>query len=151
MIRRRNRDKTHNKHQASLAMKTLSMWASILMKTQSTLIQVLINQNIFANLDTNDGILDHGGLDIENVIRTKHSIPSSMKSEDNTCKLCGKTFTRAWNLKAHIQSVHEGVKKKYVGKFVGRHEETLHTSGIPSKNVINSASIASMLFPVKRE
>ena len=110
-----------------------------------------LNQNIFANLETNDGILDHGGLDIENIVRTKQSIPSSKEYEDNTCKLCGKAFTRAWNLKAHIQSVHEGVKKKYVGKFVGRHEETLHTSGIPSKNVINSASIASMLFPVKRE
>ena len=107
-----------------------------------------LNQNIFANLETNDGILDHSGLETENSIRLKPSIQDSLKSEDNTCKLCGKTFTRTWNLKAHIQSVHEGVKKKYV---MGRHVEKHHTSKMPNKNVINSASISSMLFPVKRE
>ena len=113
-----------------------------------------LNQNIFANLETNYGIVDHNGSSTENVIEVKPNIQSSRKSGDNKCKFCGKKFSRAWSLQFHIESVHEGVRyncsscnfvttKKNV---LVKHEEKYHP-----KSVVNSASIASMLFPVKRE
>lgn len=113
-----------------------------------------LNQNIFANLETSYGILDQNESNTDNVIEMKPTIQSSWKPEDNSCKFCGKKFSRKWSLQFHIESVHQGIRydcksckfsttKKNV---LVKHEEKYHPN-----NVINSASIASMLFPVKRE
>ena len=113
-----------------------------------------LNQNIFANLETNYGIIDHNGSTTDNGIEVKPNIQNSRKSENKTCKFCGKTFSRAWSLQFHIESVHEGVRYNCQAcnfvttkkNLLAKHEEKYHPS-----SVVNSASIASMLFPVKRE
>ena len=46
----------------------------------------------------------------ENVIEVKPTIQSAWKPEDNTCKFCGKKFSRKWSLQFHIESVHQGIK-----------------------------------------
>ena len=108
-----------------------------------------LNQNIFANLETNYGIFDQNGgsgLGTSNKADLKLNIPGSINSDDNTCNYCGKKFSRAWNLKSHVQSVHEGVKRTAKRNELAKHDNESHL-----KQVISSASIASMLFPVKQE